>query len=169
MAVLNPEHLLDQALRFANHPSPERARQADLRRAISSAYYAVFHFVLTEAADLHVGAKNRLLPRYALAYRSVDHAALERLCVEAKKDQLPVKFAKYVPDIGLGIDIQTFSRAVLDVQQKRKLADYDPLYFASISDVHAVIETARSAIEQFRKAKVRQRTAFLALLLFAPR
>jgi hypothetical protein len=169
MAVLNPEHLLEQAARFAGHPSPERARQADLRRAISSSYYAVFHFLLTEAADLHVGVKNRSFPRYALVYRSVDHKALEKLCSEAKKDQLPAKFAKYVPASGLGPDIRAFASVVLDLQQKRQLADYDPLYSASTSEVHLAVEAARSAIERFRNAPLSQRKAFLALLLFSPR
>jgi len=41
-------------------------RQADLRRAISSAYYAVFHAIMAEAADDFVGSTHRHTPRYAL-------------------------------------------------------------------------------------------------------
>jgi hypothetical protein len=43
-----------------------RGDQADLRRAISTAYYGLFHFALTEAADLVVGKDDRSSARYSL-------------------------------------------------------------------------------------------------------
>jgi hypothetical protein len=41
--VIDPDHLLKQAQRLARPPRPGAPRQADLRRAVSSAYYAIFH------------------------------------------------------------------------------------------------------------------------------
>jgi hypothetical protein len=49
MPPLDPEELLEQARRLAAEPT-----QADLRRAISAAYYGLFHFFLTAAADMIV-------------------------------------------------------------------------------------------------------------------
>ena len=54
MATLNPDHLLDQAERLTTAPGSGPPRQADLRRAISTAYYAVFHAIATDAADQFV-------------------------------------------------------------------------------------------------------------------
>lgn len=78
MAVLNPDHLLEQADRLLAPPGGGAPRQVDLRRAISNAYYSLFHAVLTDAADDFVGSTHRQSPRYALVYRSVDHKSLRK-------------------------------------------------------------------------------------------
>ena len=48
MPIPNPEHLLDQAERLAA-TGTGAPRQTNLRRAISAAYYAVFHRTLVDA------------------------------------------------------------------------------------------------------------------------
>jgi hypothetical protein len=63
---LDPEHLFEQALKLTD---PAADRQADFRRAISAAYYGLFHAVLSAAADLFIGAGNRSTGRYELVYR----------------------------------------------------------------------------------------------------
>jgi hypothetical protein len=50
MATLNPDHLLAQAERLIRAPPAGPPLQVDVRRAISAAYYSVFHAVLTAAA-----------------------------------------------------------------------------------------------------------------------
>ena len=72
MPVLNPDHLLEQADRLMASTGRGAPRQADLRRAISNAYYGVFHAVVTEAADHFVGRTQRQTPTYGLVYRSID-------------------------------------------------------------------------------------------------
>jgi hypothetical protein len=95
MPVLNPDHLLDQADRLTTPPVGGAPRQADLRRAISTAYYALFHAVLTEAADDLMGSTQRQSARYALVYRSIDHRAIRDRCNDLKKPQPPAKYTKY--------------------------------------------------------------------------
>ena len=43
-----PDDLLEQAYHLANR-EPESPKQASLRRAISTAYYALFHMLVDEA------------------------------------------------------------------------------------------------------------------------
>lgn len=172
MAVVNPDHLLDQAEQLFQLLHPGGAlRQADRRRAISSAYYAVFHFVLTEGADLFVGAERRKLPRYALVYRGVDHSALRRLCEEVIKPQPSTKYRKYFPEGGFGPDMQAFAGAVLELREKREIADYDPSQWIKATDATGAIATARSAISLFKAASPegQRRRVFLTLLFFPPR
>jgi hypothetical protein len=73
----DPGELLRQADTLAGTVG---ATQADLRRAISAAYYAVFHFCLIGAADMVCGPANRSSVRYSVVYRSVDHKTLSGLC-----------------------------------------------------------------------------------------
>src|SRR5262249_25719796 len=56
VAILDPEHLFDQADRLVAPPPAGPPRQADVRRAISAAYYAVFHGTLAAVAD-HLRAR----------------------------------------------------------------------------------------------------------------
>jgi hypothetical protein len=70
VAILNPDHLFEQADKLIA-PQIGRPRQADVRRAISSAYYGIFHAVATKAVDQVIGATNRDKAHYGLAYRSI--------------------------------------------------------------------------------------------------
>ncbi len=124
MTVPNPEHLLEQAERLAIPPTSGRPRQVDLRRAVSAAYYAVFHFVATAAANEVVRAADRATKRYALVYRSLDHRRLREICEEARKQTLPLRYAEFAPPGGFGRNIQAFSIATIDLQKGRHAADY---------------------------------------------
>jgi hypothetical protein len=168
MAVLNPDHLLDQADRLSTQPAGGAPRQADLRRAISTAYYALFHAVLTDVADGFVGRNQRHTPRYALVYRSVDHKALRKLCEDLVKATPPQRYSGHMPRGGFGPDLTALANAVLDLQEKRHLADYDPLFRARTLDSALAVATARAALLRFRAATRTQRKAFLSLLVFPP-
>lgn len=169
MPVLNPDHLLEQADRLTAPPGGGAPRQADLRRAISNAYYAIFHPVVTEAADDFAGRTQRQTPRYALVYRSIDHRAVLKLCQDVIKPTLPTKYSKYEPTGGFGADLIALANAVIDLQEKRHLADYDPLFRVGTSEAVLAVATGRAALVRFRNANRAQRKAFLSLLVFSPR
>ncbi len=169
MAILNPEHLLEQANRLIEPPPAGPPRQVDIRRAISAAYYAVFHFTLAEAANKFVGKTKQGTRPYELVYRSVDHGALYQLCTDAAKPTLPAKLALYVPQSKFGRDIQQFAGMVLELQRKRQSADYNPSIRVKTSDALLAVRAARNALTRFNAAGAVEREAFLSLLLFKPR
>jgi len=150
-------------------PGRGAPRQADLRRAISNAYYGVFHAVVTEAADHFVGKTQRQTPIYGLVYRSIEHRSLLRLCEGVKKATLPERYSKHEPTGGFGSDLIALAIAVVDLQEKRLLADYDPLYRVGMSDAVLAVATGRTALVRFRNANRARRKAFLSLLVFSPR
>ena len=169
MAVLSPEHLLEQAERLVDAPPAGPPRQVDVRRAISSAYYAVFHHIAAAAADEVIGKTLRQSGRYALVYRSIDHRALRELCEGVRKSTLPAKLAPHVPSTGLGKNLPAFATGLLELQDKRHEADYDPSIRVKTADALSAIRTARSAIRRFDSTSLARRKVFLALLLFPPR
>jgi uncharacterized protein (UPF0332 family) len=169
MAILNPEHLLEQAEKLVAPPAAGPPRQVDLRRAISSAYYGLFHFALTEVADEFVGATQRTSSRYTLVYRSIDHRALKELCNEVRKQTPPSKYAAYLPAGGFDQNVQIFAAAAVDLQEKRHNADYNPQQRYTTFDAKLAIETARNAVLSFQRANLELRKAFLTLLLCPPR
>jgi hypothetical protein len=127
----------------------------------------VFHAVVTEAADDLIGRTQRQSPRYELAYRSIDHRSLRTLCEDVKKATLPA--TKYAPTGGFGPDLIAAATAIVDLQEKRLLADYDPLFRVLMSDAVLAVATGRTALVRFRNAPSARRKAFLSLLIFSPR
>lgn len=167
---MNPEHLLEQAGQLIERGTAGGGpRDVDLRRAISAAYYAVFHYLLRAAADEYVGAAARGTSRYTLVYRSIDHRALRSLCREASSKQLSPRYQGVAPTAGFTRDVKSFAGYVLDLQDKRLAADYDPSAGFGLPDALVAIATAEGAIERFARVSPAERQIFLALLLFPPR
>lgn len=169
MAVLDSGHLLDQAERLIGPTRSGRPRQVDIRRSISAAYYAVFHKLLTAAADEFAGINRRSGAEYALIYRGVDHRRARDLCIEALKSGASGRYRPYLPRDRLGDDMLAFAQALTDLQQERHSADYDPLLTVTVTDARLAIDTARRAIGQWQRAPAEQRRLFVTLLCFPPR
>jgi len=169
VTVVHPEQLFQQAEKLIEPPPAGPALQVSLRRAISSAYYGVFHFILTAVSDAFVGSSFRTKPRYALVYRSVDHGTLRSLCAEVAKPTPSARYRPYVPSSGFGPDLKLFAEVVADLQSKRHQADYDPLQRFQMRDARLAIETGRVAIARFKAAPEDSRKLFLTLLLCPPR
>jgi hypothetical protein len=169
MSTPDPDHLLDQAERLVASTGGGRARLIDLRRAVSNAYYALFHVAVTAAVDAVVGRTHRKTTRYGLAYRTVEHGALRRLCEDAAKSPLPSRYTKVVPGSGFGADLQFFAGMLVALQDQRHLADYDPLFGTTRSETLVLVHRSREALMRFRAAEKALRDAFLTLVIFPPR
>jgi len=169
MPAPNPEHLLQQAERLVQPQSAGPPRQADVRRAISGAYYAVFHALLAAAADEAVGVTKRGTAEYALAYRSINHAWVKTLCQAVASGSITGKVGALTPEGGFGTNVSATATAILALQERRLEADYDPLLRVKTADALLAVRTARSAIRRLAKAPASKRKRFLALLLFPPR
>jgi hypothetical protein len=168
VAVLNPDHLFEQANRLITIQAGP-PRQVDIRRAISAAYYAMFHATITAAVDQFIGAANRNESRYGLVYRSVNHAWFRDLCQDVQKTILSNKFRPYAPSGGFDANITAFAKAVVELQEKRHAADYDVMIRMNKSDAILAINTAKAALRRFGRANNGGRVAYLSVLLFQPR
>jgi len=169
VSILDPDDLIRQAAKLIRPPPKGPPLQVDLRRAISAAYYSVFHATLIAAADELVGRKYRVSPHYALVYRSIDHRAFKTFCELARRSPLPLKYQAYGPQGGFHADIQGFASAAAALQDSRHEADYDPRRRFRTSDAALALNTARAALTHWEAAPNQQRRSFLMLLLFPPR
>jgi uncharacterized protein (UPF0332 family) len=154
-----PEDLLEQA----DGLTIEGASETNLRRAISNAYYALFHLALTAAADMVAGGDSppRASPRYSLVYRSVDHSRLRWLCDAVRKTN-PQKVPLTLPD-GFG-SLADFARITLSLFELRALADYHPSTEFPLEETRIKVREARQALDSFRQGSSEQREAFLTML-----
>ena len=133
--------------------------QVSLRRATSSAYYAMFHCLSRNCADLLVGATKAARSKHAWrqAYRALEHGFAKNAC---KDVTIISKFPKAIED---------FANNFVAMQEKRHGADYDPSVRLAKSEVMADIKLAREAIVEFQNAPAKDRRAFAAHVLFKKR
>lgn len=122
-AKLLPEHLLEQARHLARRERT-RPRQASLRRAVSTGYYALFHFLIRESIrqispNISDENSNRV-------YRWFDHSAMYRVARAFSQSIVRVPNSKdvLVPLNGRGV--QFIALHFAELQELRHSADYDP-------------------------------------------
>ena len=159
---VNPDHLLEIADNLAHGRvgiQRGRPRQTELRRAVSATYYALFHTLALNAANLLVG--NRLTTQTKQAwrqtYRALDHRRIKRQCTERRPKQV---LAQFPPEI------QKFADQVVTMQRERHIADYDPSEQLSRGSVAQLIEATRSTIDEFENVARDDRRAFAVFVLF---
>lgn len=140
-----------------------KPRQADLRRAISTAYYAIFHTICFNCANSVIG-KGPDYPKAAWrrVYRALSHDFAKRACMTDKGN--PREVLSKFPSA-----IQDFANTFANLQLRRYSADYDPYFTTVKSEVVADIESARQAIIDFKAAPISDRRAFASLVLFQDR
>jgi len=129
------------------------------RRAVSSIYYALFHCLARDCADLLIGGSNavRSAEAWKQVYRSLEHGFAKDRCRDKGTIQ---KFPK---------QIQNFANYFVLMQEKRHSADYDPTAIFSKLDVVADIETAERAVIEYKSVPAKHRRAFCAYMLFKKR
>lgn len=118
-----PHDLLEQAYHLARR-EPKRPKQASLRRAISTSYYALFHLLISEATKNWKNVDQR-----AALGRFFGHGSM----VSASNAQRG-KCKVYInsnppptdgPDLDCMYHLQTISLAFSQTQEQRHSADYD--------------------------------------------
>lgn len=172
--MINPEGLLTHALRLAGQ-GRGRPPEADLRRGVSAAYYAVFHD-LTDRAARHLIGSSPDSARYQLR-RSWSHpelVAAAGLVVDRAKAlaanaavPLTAEMAKGGPLVDLAAgdaDLVTALRLFSELQEKRQQADYDHSARYEKVTLLSACTDARNARDKLASATDAGREALFTLL-----
>lgn len=118
--------------------TPDDWQQAHFRRAISTAYYAMFHALLQNNADMLYGRETSQ-PKslgWTAIYRALTHT-------RARSKMAPRNMAGF-PDA-----IADFAATLLDLQQQREDADYNPNAIFTYSGTVNAINRADNDISGF--------------------
>jgi uncharacterized protein (UPF0332 family) len=159
------EDLLEQALRLATL-DVKKPKQANLRRAISSLYYAVFHLLVDEACRIQIGAQRNQAPFRQVLGRAFAHGVMKEACKSFGGGTLKKGVAKGLP-AGFTIpgEIRELAETFVDLQDNRHLADYDLTERFKRSEVLVLIAEVRKHSETFRNlASSNEKRFFLACL-----
>jgi hypothetical protein len=109
------EDQLDVAEFLATRADRRRPRQAALRRAVSTAYYALFQALSEMCADALVGW-TQPWQAFTPIFRSVEHGRTLTVLNERGPNRTHP----------LGIEVETIGAAFRELQAAREWADYNP-------------------------------------------
>ena len=159
---MNPQDLIRIARQLASGAARGgmgRPQQAELRRAVSTAYYALFHALALCCANMVVGAtrRNRSQPAWRQTYRALEHGHAKNQC----NNQAVI--GRFPPGI------RRFAESFAEIQQERHGADYDPEATFYRDEVLQLIEEAENAITQFDGVPSIDQRAFAVFVLFRSR
>lgn len=129
--------------------------QVGLRRAVSAAYYAMFHCLANCCADLLVGTpgSDRSEPAWRQTYRALQHGTARSRCNN-------IGIVQRFP-----IEIQQFAQQFTSMQRKREDADYDPSLTLEQANVITDIKLTEQCITRFNSVPDKDRRAFAVYIL----
>jgi hypothetical protein len=159
--------LLEQAKTLATLDI-KKPKQANLRRAISAAYYALFHFLVDEACRVQIGAQHNHAPFRHVLGGAFANGVMKECCKSYGGGTLKKGVARGLP-VGFNIprEIQELADAFVDLQDKRHFADYDLTERFKRSDVLMLIVIVNNRIEDFAKLPSSSEKRFFLSCLWA--
>jgi hypothetical protein len=166
--------LLVQA-RMPARREPRRPKQATLRRALSTAYYGLFHFLIEESTSLLLGGGQRNAAFRQLAARAFVRERMKSVCTEFVKTK-PQNVHAVLRSLWIQLAIannpqaQLIAQTFIDLQEDRHAADYDLSVSFSRQDALNAVTRADRAVNARRQLKKANpdicRLFALALLLW---
>jgi uncharacterized protein (UPF0332 family) len=159
-AVSLHSDLIEQAAHLAKR-EPTKPRQASLRRAISTAYYALFHMLIDDGAL-------RLVPSSPIwlrdqARRAFTHGEMRSACEAFSRSSKAYSHLLVPP---LEPELQLIAVAFVELQQLRHAADYDMSQTFDRVNVLEAIALAKAAMTDWNKIRnTPNSNVFLAALL----
>jgi hypothetical protein len=140
--------LVSQAAHLARL-DPTKPKQANLRRAISSAYYALFHFLVHRSSRFLIGNVRERKPlRHALA-RAYDHGEMASAAKSFYGGTLPAPIQWHVGKLMVTAELKQMAGLFLEAQEQRHLADYDLTAVFRREEAIALIERVRQVFEDW--------------------
>lgn len=142
--------LLEQAVTLASLDS-RRPKQANLKRGVSAAYYALFHLLLDDATQLMISGKEQKPLRDVLR-RAFQHGDMRQVAEQFAAGKTPEKL-KAVLVAPPSSDLQFVSKTFIDLQQARHEADYAVFEPITRSDALTLIRRAEQAIHRWSQVR----------------
>jgi uncharacterized protein (UPF0332 family) len=161
-------HELLQLARFLANREPKHPRQVSLRRALSTAYYALFHTLIAEASS--VLAPSQPSGLRAQIGRAFAHADMKAVCTGFSQGNVSslsaATGALIVPLIRQ--ELRSVALAFIDLYGSRHSADYDTLATPfSKTDVVTKIQEVEQSLTRLEQIRGESNSnVFLAALCF---
>jgi uncharacterized protein (UPF0332 family) len=155
------DELLDLARRIAELDD-DSPRQASLRRATSSAYYALFHLLISEAVANWAQSEFR-----PLLSRVFEHGKMKQACNQLSRGRIEIQpfERRATPEDHLRVVASTF----VQMQELREDADYDVSLQWNRKEVERQIESVADAFRSWMAIRDQPEAQQLLVLLLGPK
>ena len=141
------DDLLEQAIQLV-HKEPKNPKQASLRRAVSTAYYALFHLLINESVANWSLAKFR-----AALGRAFDHTTMK---AASNRIQDSRQFPFIGEDPTVVAALKDVAKTFAQLQEKRHTADYDNTTFWTRTEALKQVKSAEQAFITWRRIRSEQ-------------
>ena len=153
---------LEQARHLARRERT-RPKQASLRRAVSVAYYALFHLLSDEAAGVLVRGLRIPGDLQGRTARALEHGTMARVCRAFQTDALPSGLRFLQP---LDADLRFVARVFVRMQEQRHSADYDLQIAFSRTDTFNLIDEVEAAFDAWQRVRQSDAATYFLFALF---
>ena len=143
-------------------PPPPPIVEADLRRGVSTAYYALFHLLIHEAMA-RIVADPTLRSRVG---RSFDHGKMKQVCEEYSGATVVAGVLTVRSGVAIAAQLQDIGTAFVDLQQARHDADYDTATPMGHPDADSKVTTAENAFRDWAACQADQSSGVFLTDLF---
>ena len=156
---MNPARLISISTQLALSSDDTPEHQDDLRRAVSTAYYAMFHALANSNANALIGAPANNTDNIAWnrTHRALEHGA-------ARSRFQHTGHMEPFPNI-----VREFANTFNELQRERQTADYNPDHIFTLSGTLQIIDHARQAIIRFTSISPEIRRNLATYVLFGNR
>lgn len=159
------EDLLSQATMLIRKER-RRPRQASLRRALSTAYYALFHLLVSDASKL-LSTKQKVRNLVGRAFAHGDMKAVSKWYASGG---LPVFLHSAAPAMPVPKELKDVAETFVEAQEARHHADYNLARVFLRSDAKELVDRVAAAFAKWKSVRNHDHAQlFLAALLLADR
>jgi hypothetical protein len=156
---MSPARLIDVATQLTLTSADTPEHQERLRRAVSTAYYAMFHTLANSNANALIGAptNDNDTAAWNRTYRALEHGAARS------------RFRNTNHMASFPNTVREFTDTFNDLQSERHAADYNPGPTFTVSGALRTIDQARQAILIFHSIPPEVRRSLATYILFGNR
>lgn len=157
MSAPAPKRLLEQARQLALRDK-RRPLQVSLRRAVSAAYYALFHLLVRDASRSLTRASDTRLR--LLLPRAFGHEEMAQACrTFATAGKKPAIMATIYSGLVIPAELSGVAQAFLDLQKARHDADYATHRSWTRTETLTEVERAEQAFSDWEQVRPRSKRA----------
>ncbi len=146
-----------------------RPKLVSLRRAVSSLYYALFHYLIHHSTCLLMGSQASESSFRNILARGYDHRSLREACDSFRRSKILKDRFKDLDPAGYAVpdEIQDIAAVFSVLQEMRHLADYNLNRKWSRGEILAMIDQTERSIQVFDQLKLKDphRSFFLGNLI----
>jgi hypothetical protein len=143
-------HALNLAVMKHSGPKQEEMRSVSERRAVSAAYYALFHHISGSAVDLI--APNVQSETNHRIQRWFEHAEMKKVCGRFLSAKLDKPLLDLIGDTASS-DLRNVAQSFITLQEARHSADYDLGYSLTSAEARQLVLLAVGAMASWDRIR----------------